>query len=149
MSIISRQIVAIVVIAAYGGISILGHGLHWLAVEEGHHHGLEVVRCSVHGDEPHHAHTHNSGSGHCSSHKTPSCEGDDDATLFVTAGGCIAHSHQCQICAFLALVSGSRPSMSEIATGQQAIGSTALVAQLTYFSSLPGWHTPRGPPSLT
>jgi hypothetical protein len=67
----------------------------------------------------------------------------------VTTGGCIAHSHQCEICAFLAFVSVGRPSIGEIATGHQAIGETALVEQLTYFSSLLGWHTPRGPPSLT
>jgi hypothetical protein len=147
MANIRRQVVAIVLIAAYGGISILGHGLHLLAVEDCYHQGLEVVRCSVHGAGHHHGHTHDDGSEHCGSHNTPSSESEDD-TLGVTAGGCVAHSHQCEICAFLALVTGSRPNISEIAIGQQVIGSTLLVEQLSNLTALPGPHTPRGPPAI-
>jgi hypothetical protein len=144
----TRQIVTILLIAAYGGISILGHGLHWLAAHDGHHHGLEIVRCSIHGDGHHHAHAHDHGSQHCDSHKTPTVGSRNDDALCLTAGGCIAHSHQCEFCAFLTLASGNRPTLIEIALGQHLVGSAALAEQLPYVSTRLGWHPPRGPPSL-
>jgi hypothetical protein len=137
-----------VLIVAYGGISILGHGLHWLAVEDGHHHGLEIVRCTIHGDGHHHAHAHDHATDHCDSHDSSNRGSKNHDALCVTAGGCVVHSHKCEICAFLALASGSRPTLNEIVLGQHLVGSTALAQQLPYFSTLLGWHTPRGPPFL-
>jgi hypothetical protein len=144
----ARQFVTVLLIAAYSGIAILGHGLHWLAAESGHHHGHEIVLCSIHGAEHHHDGHHHSHAGPCAAHEAPACNSERDNSLHLTAGGCIAHSHECEICAFLALVSSGRPNVSAFVFGQRLIVSAAFPEQPAYTSSLLTWHAPRGPPTL-
>jgi hypothetical protein len=143
----TRNIVAFALIAAYGGISLLGHGLHWLVPENGHHHGHEIVRCAVHGSEHHHGHAHHADES-CPQHGATLCETQHDESPSVTAGDYIAHSHNCEICAFLALASGERPQICALFIAQHVAGSVPLSEQLAHSSATFGWHSPRGPPCL-
>jgi hypothetical protein len=150
----ARQFVTVLLIAAYSGIAILGHGLHWLAAESGHHHGHEIVHCSIHGADRHHyshshdCHDHHEHSGHCGSHEAPADDSKRDDPLSLSAGGCIPLSHECEICAFLALISKGRPNGSAFVPGQRLIGATAFPEHPAYSSSHLNWHAPRGPPAL-
>ena len=145
----ARNLVAFAVIAAYGGISLLGHGLHWLLPEDGHHHGHEIVRCAVHGSDHHHGHHHHTDES-CTQQGATLCETQHDESLSVTAGGCIAHSHDCEICAFLALASSERPQISTLFIAQHLTGSAPLAEGPAYSSATLGWHSPRSAmPGLT
>jgi hypothetical protein len=133
-------------LAAYACISLLGHGLHWLSPDDGHHHGPNIVSCATHGHS-HDAHCvyheHRDGSEYGTSNDLPSVAGS-----VVKSTHCLASSHVCEICAFLAMACGDRPRISELIVWRNVVSSTTLVEQLSCSSPTRSPHSPRGPPCL-
>ena len=128
----ARKLLAFVLLAAYGTIALVGQGQHILTPHDGHHHGLEVVRCSIHGDEHwHHHHEHGQAHDHVHHHHDADCDHDHgpaepaavehDGGLVVTSSECAAHSHLCEICAFLIQLRSERVVLAAadgLATGR-------------------------------
>jgi hypothetical protein len=138
-----------VILAIYGGISLLGHGLHWLLPEEGHHHGLHVVACSSHRheldhdcDHHHHAHQHHHG---------PSESGDDGGNSreqTVQSNECGTHSHLCEICNFLSQARGERTQLAAAVDWQPLADAVVSRPEQSYKLTSLSQHAPRGPPQV-
>jgi hypothetical protein len=121
-------------LATYAGISLLGHGLHWLTPEDEHHyHGLAAV---VYTCAAHHAHD-----GDC-------CADDHDqrsAVPTVTKSS-ITDSHDCEICEFL-IHAVSQPAQVVTTPDLHAlVAEFSCEPQGIYSQALLGLHAARGPP---
>ena len=148
---IHGQLPTLAILATYGGIAILGQGLHVLAPHAGHHHGLEVVRCSIHGDEhSHHHHDHHHGE--CDHHHDhgPANHADVEhgGGTIVTSSECEAHSHLCEICAFLFQLRSERAVLAAAVDCQPVAVAADSLPQRSYTPTVVGPHAPRGPPAL-
>jgi hypothetical protein len=150
----ARKILALTLLATYGGVAFLGQGLHFLAPHAGHHHGLEVVRCSIHGDEhwqhdveqhdhDHHGHSHDQDRE--SADSDAGCYGECDG-LIVTSSECAAESHVCEICAFLFQLKSERTDLAAAVDWQPVAVDFAPLQPPTYQPTVLGPHAPRGPP---
>jgi hypothetical protein len=141
-----RRFLSCLLLATYAGISILGDGLHWLAHESGHHHGLVVVTCRDHccAHAEHGADCHDHGSSHCSGEGcgVPSTE------PVVTANDGDADSHVCGICAFLFQAVSQPAEVAATIDWQPLVVVAVSVPQLIYSPTSLGPHAPRGPPLL-
>jgi hypothetical protein len=134
--------------AAYGVIALLGHGLHGLTPDQGHHHGLELVQCAVHGADHHHAqHRHGQNADN---HKHGSKAADHAPphgnALVISAGECVAQSHACEICTFLSQTRATGPQMSASIFWQHIVHSAHVAEPLPVSTTSLDWHAPRGPP---
>jgi len=150
---VRRQLFSIAILAVYGVIALLGQGLHSLAPHAGHHDGLSVVRCAIHGDEHwHHDHNHDNdhhhhGAGTYDDHgPTRSAEAANKDELVVTSSECAAHSHLCEICAFLFQLRSERAVLAAAVESQPVSVAAACVPQRSYTPTSVGIHAPRGPP---
>lgn len=128
----------------YGGISVLGDGLHMLMHEAGHHHGLDVVCCETH--------SHADADHHCDCHD-PGCSASDDADYclssaerIVTASDCATHSHVCEVCAFLIQALSQPAEVAAPIDWQPLVVAAASRPQPIYSPTSLGPHAPRGPP---
>jgi hypothetical protein len=141
-----RKILSLALLAAYGGIALLGQGLHVLAPHAGHHHGLEVIRCSIHGDEHFHDH-HDAECDHDHGPAGPA-EVEHGGGLVVTSSECAAESHLCEICAFLFQLRSDRSVLTAAVDWQPVAVAAVSLPQRSYTPTIVGPHAPRGPPVL-
>jgi len=149
-----RKLLTLSIMAGYGFVSVLGYGLHWFVPQHGHHHGLQVV-CTAPHDAEHvdHNRSHTGVAHHHHGHHhqgltSESPQGTDQTAVALTASGCGAHAHLCEICAFL-FHSRAEPTQWATAVVSQALivgGVLAPIQRLTSATSLSP-HSPRGPPA--
>ena len=165
MRFLSRKLLTLALVASYGGIALVGQGLHYLAPHAGHHHGLQVVECSHEdGDGHHHHHGHvhghhshtQAGHDHHACVMKPSARADGCAGhecgkndgLVLASSRCDTHSHLCEICAFLLQLRSERPVLAS-AVSQPLAEAAVCVPTLLYTPTSLGLHRLRGPPRST
>ncbi len=142
---IHRQLVCGTLLALYGVISLLGHGLHWLSPEERHHHGRQVGHCEH--DHVGHAHHHH---GHAHHHhaQAPLKRADRDRPQGFAATECATLAHDCDICTFLLQARSERPQLATTIVWHQVVAAALAAVQRSYSPISLGPHAARGPPSL-
>jgi hypothetical protein len=138
-----RRFLSYLLLAIYGGISILGDGLHLLTHEAGHHHGLYVACYVAHG----HA---DADHGNC---HDPGCSASDVADYYlsssergVAASDCANCSHVCEACAFLGQALSQPAELAAPIDWQPLVVAAASRPQPIYSPGSLGPHAPRGPP---
>lgn len=120
-----RNLLTCSLLATYAGISLLGYGLHWLTPDGNHHHDLCGVACTEHAD---HDHTH--------------------ANTSLTIGGCVADSHTCEICEFLAHAISQPPQIATTPDLPVRVADHPCQPQGLHSPTILGIHAARGPPQL-
>jgi hypothetical protein len=145
MKLAARKLLTLALLATYGGVALLGQGLHVLAPHAGHHHGLEVVGCSIHGDE----HFHHHHDAKCDHDHGPAEHADAErgSGPVITSSECAAHSHLCEICAFLLQLRSERAVLTAAVDWQPVAVAAVSLPQRFYTPTLFGPHAPRGPPA--
>jgi hypothetical protein len=113
-----KNLVTGLLLFLYGGIAVLGYGLHDLVPEDAHHHHELAV---VH-----------QGTG----------------PLAFKAGGSVDDDHDCEICAFLDQARSAQPQVQSAVVWQHLVAAIEIVtprlsSQISELS-----HAPRGPPAL-
>jgi hypothetical protein len=142
---IYRQLITVTLLALYGAVGLLGHGLHLLSGEDHHHIGRHVVRCSDHGEE--HSHHHHHHADHRHHHPATADEAERDTGLGMASSDCVPHCHDCQICAFLLQVRSEQPTVVTVVFSTQVVGAVPAALQRSYLPISVGPHAPRGPPA--
>ena len=128
----SRKLLTAGLAAYYGGIALLGYGLHELS--PAHNHGASGTVVT-------HAHSHSHCVGHSHRHthapKTP-------------APGVpgISDSHECEICVFLDQLRGERPQLAVAIHWQHFTVEVVSSTPEDFSQAILGLHSPRGPPGL-
>jgi hypothetical protein len=124
---IGRKLLTAGLIALYGGISLLGYGLHELT--PAHHHGLlgQVA-----------AHAHDDGD-HADHH------GRQAPTSTVPV---LCDWHECDVCVFLAQMRSERPPVVAEVAWQHFVADAVIAAPYFVSQTILGLHVPRGPPTL-
>jgi hypothetical protein len=120
-----RKLLTAGLLAMYGGIAVLGYGLHELA--PGHHHAATV-------DHLAHDHCHGDCDGHAHEHST------------TDSGRSLSSSHECEICIFLEQMRCERPTLTAEIVWQYQVAAVSVETPRIISQALPGLHTPRGPP---
>jgi hypothetical protein len=115
---IPHQLVTGVLLAIYGGIAVLGYGLHELVPEDAHHH-------------------HGLAAQHPGS-----------APTAVRTGGDVDDDHDCDICVFLDQARSIQPQIQSAIVWHQLVAAIELVAPRLASQSTELSHAPRGPPVL-
>lgn len=121
-----RKLVTHGLLAVYGGIALLGFGLHELSPVDQLHH--VAATCSAH------AHSHCAGHSHDAS-RAP-------------AGLALTDAHECEICVFLAHFCSERPQLAAAIDWQQLVAAVAEIAPRCDSPTILGLAAPRGPPVL-
>ena len=116
---IPHQLVTGLLLAIYGGIAVLGYGLHELVPEDAHHH-------------PH---------GMAAAHL------DAGPTGFRTGGG-VDDDRDCDICAFLDQARSDRPQVVTSIIWQHLVAAIEVVLPRITSQAAPIFHAPRGPPTF-
>lgn len=144
-----RHFVTCSLLALYGGVALVGHGLHWLSSADHHHHGPKVARCATHD----HAHAHGHCAHHHAHHHHPhhhdlanAGSADSEKPLHFAPSNGAAHSHECEICTFLVQLRGERPQLASTILGQHLVVVARAAMQRSYSLALLSPHAPRGPP---
>jgi len=122
MRFLPRKLLTAGLLAIYGGIAVLGYGLHEFA--PAHHHGA-VAEFVCHGDCGGHAHQH-----------------------LATSGKSLTSSHECEICVFLDQLRSERPMLTAEVVWQHHVAAVYAATPRIIFQATPGLHVPRGPPIL-
>jgi hypothetical protein len=126
-----RKLLTAGLLAIYGGIAVLGYGLHDLAPGQVHSAaGEHVAHDHGHGD-----HSHGAGDGHSHSHAASS-----------PSGKSISDSHECEICIFLSQMRSERPTFSAEVVWQFQVAAVAVETPCIVSQAICGLHAPRGPP---
>jgi hypothetical protein len=134
-----RKLLTCSLLATYVSVSVLGQGLHLLAPDNGHHHGLQVVTCATHG--------HCDG-GACCHHHSDNDQGHALAGQSVTSSGGAHDSHNCEICEFLFQAVGQPPQIADVPDLHPLVAVAASSHHEIYSSAILGLHAARGPPQL-
>jgi hypothetical protein len=114
-----HQLVTGLLLAIYGGIAVLGYGLHELVPEDGHHHHFALA----------------------------AGEHADEAPAF-RAGSGIDDDHDCDICVFLDQARSAQPQVQAAIIWQPLVAAVEIEApRLTSQTKLVS-HAPRGPPAF-
>jgi hypothetical protein len=139
MRCVCRRLLISALLVMYTGISLVGHGLHWLSSADHHHHGLSAV-CS-----PDRVHSHNDcvHHGHNSAHVV---DADGQTRPSVAASAGVSECHDCDICAFLFQARSQSPQVAMIVSSQPVIAALAIPLHDFYSPTSLGPHAPRGPP---
>ena len=127
-----RKLLTVGLVALYGGISLLGYGLHELA--PAHHHG-SLSQVAAH-DHCHGDHCHGDHADH------------DDRHGPATTSATLCDSHECDVCVFLAQMRSERPLVVAGVGWQYFVGDAVIVAPRIASQTILGLHIPRGPPTL-
>jgi hypothetical protein len=134
MKFTSRQLVTCLLVAVYGGVSVLGEALHLLSPHDGHHHGFEVVHCK--GQSASHEHDSHHGLG------------DNDGTTVVASHEGECDSHLCSVCTLLFQARSAAPQLpTEIFVWQHAVAAAMCPPQQSYIAVILGPHSARAPPT--
>jgi len=126
-----RKLLTAGLLAIYGGIAVLGYGLHELA--PGHHHG-PAGECV--------AHDHDHDHGDCSDDV---CHSHDHAVS--PSGKSISDSHECEICVFLDQIRSERPTLAADVVWYYQVAAVGVETPHILSQAVPGLHAPRGPPN--
>ncbi len=124
-----RKLLTAGLVALYGGISLLGYGLHELA--PAHHHALPAYLA----DSCHH-HDHADRTHH-----------DQHATGQPFAAG-LCDAHECDICVFLAQIRSERPLVTVPVIWQPCVAGAIITLPAATSQATLGLPVPRGPPAL-
>ena len=120
-----RKLLTAGLLALYGGIAVLGYGLHDLA--PGHVHGAA-------GEHVAHDHDHGACESHSHHHAAiPTCKS-------------LTSSHECEICIFLSQMRSERPTFSAEVVWQFQVAKVGIETPHILSQAIPGLHAPRGPP---
>ncbi|HEY4231816.1 MAG TPA: hypothetical protein VGM76_00175 [Lacipirellulaceae bacterium] len=115
---IPHQFLTGLLLAIYGGISLLGYGLHELVPEDAHHHhGLPLAH---------------QGSG---------------PPAFKT-GGSVDDDHDCDICVFLDQARSAQPQIQTAIVWQHLVAAVEIAAPRITSQTTELSHAPRGPPII-
>jgi hypothetical protein len=125
---IGRKLLTGGLVALYGGISLLGYGLHELV--PGAHHGP----CD---DVASHDHCHGDHAEHHDGRHVPA----SNAPV-------LCDSHDCEICAYLAQINSERPSAAARFAWQHFVAIAENAAPHITSQTILGLHVPRGPPTI-
>jgi hypothetical protein len=133
MRTLPRKLLTAGLLAIYGGIAVVGYGLHDLA--PGHHHG-PAGECMAH-DHGHDGHSHDA----CDSllHRRAASS---------PCGESISDSHECEICLFLAQIRSERPTLAAEVVWQFQVAAVTVDTPHILSQAVAGLHAPRGPPIL-
>ena len=115
---IPHQLVTGLLLAIYGGIAVLGYGLHELAPEDAHHHhhGLAVAH-------------------------------QESGPPAFRSGGSADDDHDCDICVFLDQARSDRPQVATSIIWQRFVAAIDVVAPRISSQTTHVSHAPRGPPA--
>jgi hypothetical protein len=134
MAFYGRKLLTACLLAYYGGIALVGHGLHELSGANCHHPPVAARPVASH---PHPHHQHGACAGHHHHHRAPAPAGD-------TAGD----GHNCEICEFLAQLRGEVPQLAAAEFTEHLVVA-AVAASPPFLAPIAiGLHAPRGPPAL-
>jgi hypothetical protein len=133
-----RKLLTYAITAVYGGLSLLGQGLHLLSEEHGPHFGGNVVEC-----ESHHG-SHDAAA--CILNLAGPLEAEQSGVPQLRANGCVTYSHACEVCEFLAQARSLPPQLAAaIERPHVAIIAPCVPPSFSALINL-GPHAPRGPP---
>jgi len=119
-----------VLLSLYGGVALLGYGLHELSAVDHHHHGH-----TAHAGPHHHHHD-----GPCSKHHHHQALADSLAWL--------GPVHDCPVCEFLDQVRSERPAVIAGVVWQHFVAAVSVTTPRFSAEPILGLHVPRGPPVL-
>jgi hypothetical protein len=148
MTSLPQKLATCLLLAVYGGIAVLGHGLHELSPAHHHHAGHEHSAgggCAHH----HHGHTHSHGTAHSLAHHGHShCDDRDQA--FASAHGSFTdgHGHVCEICDFLDQNRSFQLELPADLSSQPLTVAVSIATPCIESLTVPGLYSPRGPPAL-
>jgi hypothetical protein len=125
-----RKLLTAGLLALYGGIALLGYGLHDLA--PGHVHGA-AGECVAH-DHDHGDHSHGA------------CESHSHHHAAIPTGKSLTSSHECEICIFLQQMRSERPTLTAEFVWQHLFAAVTIETPRIVLLAVPGLHAPRGPP---
>ena len=115
---IPHNLVTGLLLLLYGGISVLGYGLHELVPEDGHHHhALAPIQ-------------------------------QEGAPLAFKSGGGIEDDHDCDICAFLDQARSAQPQIQSTIVWERLVAAIDVVAPRVSSQTTLVSHAPRGPPTF-
>ena len=129
-------------LALYTGVTLLGHGLHWLSSEKHHHHGLGMAGCATHGPADSHSHC----SHHHDATHSPADQACGDQHVGVAASDCVTDAHDCDICTFLLQVRSEPPRVTATVIRPHIVTAAPVDWHCFYSPISVGSHAARGPP---
>jgi hypothetical protein len=115
---IPHQVVTGLLLAIYGGIAVLGYGLHELVPDGAHHH-----------------------------HHSLAAAHQESGPLAFRSGGSVDDDHDCDICAFLDQARCDRPQVATSIIWQHLIAAIDVAAPRVSSQTALVSHAPRGPPA--
>jgi hypothetical protein len=124
-----RKLLIVSLMALYGGVSLLGYGLHELSPAHQHAHANGAPHAHLHshaGCSHHHHHAHP---------PVPDRPGWSDA-------------HDCDICHLLDQLRSELPPIVVIDAWQKLETEILAVSAIPTAAGVAGLHVPRGPPAL-
>jgi hypothetical protein len=147
---VCRKSVTCSLLAAYGAVALLGQGLHWLSLDERHHHGLHLAGGIQHAEshaDHHHGGSHGHHHHHCHHHHhdSPACS-ESKKPFEVAAIDEFYHSHDCDICSFLLQIRSERPQLAAGIVCHSLVAAVPGAVQRSYSPVTLGPHAARGPP---
>jgi hypothetical protein len=113
-----QTLVTGLLLAIYGGIAVLGYGLHDLAPEDAHHHH----------------------------HRFAATHQESGSPIFRT--GSVDDDHDCDICVFLDQARGERPQIATGIIWQHLVAAIEFVVPRVSSQTTLVSHAPRGPPTF-
>jgi hypothetical protein len=121
-----RKLLILSLLALYGGVSLLGYGLHELS--------------------PAHQHAHSTGTPHPHSHA--GCSHHHHAHPPVPDRAGLSDAHDCDICQLLDQLRSELPQIAAMDSWQLLRTEIPAVLAIQPFKSPAGLPVPRGPPTL-
>jgi hypothetical protein len=121
MRLLLRKLPNFALLAVYGGVAVLGYGLHELSSVDHHHHGMTAVPCAAH-------------SGHHHDHGP------------APAGACLGNLHECDVCEFLSQIRSEQPQLYAADVWQHLVAAVTFTVPQSCSQTTLGLHAPRGPP---
>jgi hypothetical protein len=116
---IPHQLVTGLLLAIYGGIAVLGYGLHELVPEDAHHHHHRLA----------------------AAHQEP-------GPVAFRSGGAADDDHDCDICVFLDQARSDKPQVAASIIWQHVIAAIDVVGPRVSSQTTLVSHAPRGPPAF-
>jgi hypothetical protein len=117
---IPKKLVTGMLLTIYGGIAVLGYGLHELVPEDGHHHH----------------------------HLTFAAAGQASSETAFRAGGGVDDDHDCDICVFLDQARSVQPQIQAAIIWQHLVAAVEIKAPRLNSQTIEFCFAPRGPPAL-
>jgi hypothetical protein len=135
-----QKLATYLLLAIYGGIAVLGHGLHELSTAHHHHHDAHEHAADGGCAHHHHGHTHK---------HTSQSRSDDRAEAFASVHGSLSdgHGHACEICDFLDQNRSFPTDLPVDRASRPLAVAVSIAAPRIESLVIPGLYSPRGPPA--